>query len=698
MKTFSTLSNLWLIVLLTSFSVSVSGQWVSRNSTPMTGTCYMVHSEQSVLYVGIENGLFLISEGGSTISSMNPGINVRLMARNNDVILVSDGAETIMRSTDGGANWSTGTVPPLVNVQGMCFNGSVLFLASYDKGVYKSEDNGVTWQLASGGMPVTGNIYLTINNIEALNNNIFITTARGMFKSSDNGASWVTCNTNLPLVTGSVDVVEISSMAIIDNEIFITPYNNGIFSSTDNGANWFKKPTGFKINQVFSSGSNLFSCTSSTGLFQSVDKGLHWTNLGLQSEQALEAGSSGTTLYALTASSNLLTSNDDGMNWNIPGENVSTSLNSVFINNNVLFTGGYLSNVGGVVQRSVTNGASWTVIPIRQGADPVQTINAISLFGTSLYAGAFGQPFYPGGLFRSDDNGMTWTPLTIGSGNVYSVNCFIVNNNKIFAGTNAGVYYSTNGTDWYYKGLDTHIINSLCFIGNTLYAGTDAGVFNSPDYGLTWGETGMGTSSLSIYSLCELNQEIYAGTTIGILHYHDSLSFKSWYPANGGIINGTVWSMVTYKNILFASTNDGHVYLTKNGGNTWGDITENLSSNVSQILIQGYEIYVATMTSGLWSRGLGDFTGIDNRVQQPLITISPNPASVMININLKGLTSGEFRVEVINCQGKIVISNQYQNSEKNRTIRLNFSDLAPGLYSVKVVTGNSSVIKKVVVQ
>jgi hypothetical protein len=491
-------------------------------------------------------------------------------------------------------------------------------------------------------------------------------------------------------VTGLPDAVEITSMTLLGNEIYITPYNNGIYSSTDLGATWDKKPIGAKSGKVFSSESYLFYCTATYGLYRS-DNGINWTYFGLNTEQPQQAGSSGGTTYAMTLTENsLLVSTDQGVSWTPPTSNFHPGLTTVFINNSVIYTGAG-SIFGGNIQRSANNGRNWSVTPL------TATVSAFTSFGNRIFAGLSGFSDYPGGLYSSDNNGGDWFEVTMGFANIYAVNCFAVKNNKMFAGTNVGVFSSTDGNTWSYKGLDNHTINCLYFIDTKLYAGTDAGVFDSPDYGSTWGQTGMATTSLSILSLCHVNNDIYAGSSLGILYYHDSLGIKSWYPANGGIIDGFVLSMVNYTNNLLATTSDKHVYITKNGGQTWGDITGNLSESVSTLIIEGFQIYAATQGTGLWSRDLGDITGIGDKWVEPSVSIYPNPAADQLNIRTNGTKSGTIRIDLINSQGKVIYTNGYSSGVNFGNMQVDCSSFSPGLYSVRISGDDYSVIKKLVI-
>jgi hypothetical protein len=54
-----------------------------------------------------------------------------------------------------------------------------------------------------------------------------------------------------------------------------------------------------------------------------------------------------------------------------------------------------------------------------------------------------------------------------------TVNCLITNGTNLFAGTNGGVFMTTNnGGIWILLGLRNHVVHALAFRGNSLFAGT----------------------------------------------------------------------------------------------------------------------------------------------------------------------------------------------------------------------------------
>ena len=71
----------------------------------------------------------------------------------------------------------------------------------------------------------------------------------------------------------------------------------------------------------------------------------------------------------------------------------------------------------------------------------------------------------------------------------------------------------------------------------------------------------------------------------------------------------------------------GAVYISKNYGKSWSDISEGLDSNIiSSMAISGEYLYVATMSNGIWRRPLSDIGGktiqgkitYDNKYSTPI--------------------------------------------------------------------------------
>ena len=94
-----------------------------------------------------------------------------------------------------------------------------------------------------------------------------------------------------------------------------------------------------------------------------------------------------------------------------------------------------------------------------------------------------------------------------------------VSGSKLFAGTNSGVFLSTNnGADWLQinNGLTETYIGSLIASGTDLFAGTSGGVFVSTNNGTNWTQVNDGLENSSVHSLAVSNTDLFAGISGGV--------------------------------------------------------------------------------------------------------------------------------------------------------------------------------------
>jgi uncharacterized protein (TIGR03437 family) len=167
-----------------------------------------------------------------------------------------------------------------------------------------------------------------------------------------------------------------------------------------------------------------------------------------------------------------------------------------------------------------------------------------------------------------------WLTTTLASTN--KVRALLVSGTTVFAGTNAGVWSTTdNGTTWTQvnTGLTTLDVRALALNGTTLYAGTNGGgVFRTTDNGTTWTATNTGLTFGAVYSLAANGTDVYAGTNGGGVF---RLSGTTWTAANTGLSsNAQVHSLLINGNDVFAAgqlvVNDSrHIYRTSDKGAKW---------------------------------------------------------------------------------------------------------------------------------
>jgi photosystem II stability/assembly factor-like uncharacterized protein len=107
----------------------------------------------------------------------------------------------VLRSTDGGANWTrifpnySGGLPvEILAISPNYKNDQTIFAVGDSVGINRSQDGGYSWQ-AMYNLPYMSSVYsLIISPNYATDQTLFAQTSRGLFKSADRAASWVLVN------------------------------------------------------------------------------------------------------------------------------------------------------------------------------------------------------------------------------------------------------------------------------------------------------------------------------------------------------------------------------------------------------------------------------------------------------------------------------------------------------------------------
>ena len=123
------------------------------------------------------------------------------------------------------------------------------------------------------------------------------------------------------------------------------------------------------------------------------------------------------------------------------------------------------------------------------------SVNCFVKNGTDLFAGTFG------GVYKSSDNGATWTLSNSGI-DILDIRCMLVTSSKIYAGSSGGIYSSSDGgANWSLCGFANKRIYAMVELNNTIFSinRNDWGVYKSIDGGVTW--TFAGLDLLDVRSL-----------------------------------------------------------------------------------------------------------------------------------------------------------------------------------------------------
>jgi photosystem II stability/assembly factor-like uncharacterized protein len=539
-----------------------------------------------------------------------------LQAYNSDIIAGTD--QGFYKSVNNGNSWSRmniGLGDTIIHA--LAVNGATIFAGTSSHGVFLSNDNGNSWLPANNGMSNTNVLSLLVNGA-----NLFAGTENdGMFLSTDNGQNWT------PINTGLINS-PFRALTSYNGYIYAGTYGAGIFRTNDNGNNWYPassnltSPNNQKIYTLTATGSKIFAGTES-GIISSTS-GTFWNLVNWTLEPVTALNVYGNTIYAGTrvyvynsmgaigAHYGVHKSSDNGTTWSAANSGLSYyQVNSIVMAGTTLFAGtsseacNITSPAGTGIYRSLNNGASWTSSNIGIGSAKVTSM----AYGSgNLYAGTDGA-----GVHKSSDGGNTWTEINNGLLN-YRITSVAVCGTVIFAGTfGSGLYKSTdNGLTWTYCTIPFTgcAINCFpCFIGK-IHVTSANKIFiyahgNMNDG--TWTSTNNGTSwnlSVGLYGfadMCSNGSNIYAGgawNTAGLDFGISNNSGFSWNFSGPNIIN-TWGGCVAIENIgsnLYAASDYSGLITSPDNGNTWNPPNYNIP--FGQIRTNDIEKYATTVFVG----------------------------------------------------------------------------------------------------
>ena len=600
------------------------------------------------LYAGTHGGgVFKSTNGGKNWSAANAGLtDFDVYSLAVDPISPSNlyavSSYQMFKSTDSGENWSECTeisggasnIPLLIdpvtpstiyiggakstdscanfNMDTADLNGKMIFpLMMYpsnsttiyalwsDGNLYKSLDSGVNWSLVKSDLPIFADGKLsTVPKIKIdpmKPTTLYAVVETQVLKSTNGGENW-------SVVSGSLNTSEINYLEIdptSPDTIFIGT-ENGVFKSVNGGEQWNSFNIG-KIGNRFSPSlqflaidpvnQNTLYIPSDNGISKSIDGGKNWNpiNTGLNATYIKSLAidpMTPTTIYAEGQS--IFKSMNGGGSWDvivtpdtqgyrIIGLVIDASRSSIL----------YIQTHSGVI-KSTDSGESWSEVPTKYNSNIASILAIDPISPSTLYAVTSVGTDENRTLLKSTNGGMDWSVVT------------------------------TNFSDMAVSFLLIDPLNpSILYTAKGVVAGKGGGLFKSMDGGKTWDEIYIGLTETAIYSLhTKINSlvidpktptTLYVGTsyTYGVLKSNDG--GKTWNTINNGIefpkysVNSLAIDPST-PTIIYAGTDDGGVYKSINGGESW--ISLGLPNmDISTLVIDPLTtstIYAATNGSGVF--------------------------------------------------------------------------------------------------
>ncbi len=376
----------------------------------------------------------------------------------------------VFHSQNGGESWSHAGTPlpdPHVTDMALAPNGQV-WLTTAEKGIFRSVDDGLSWfGIALQDERLTA---LAINRTGWM----YVATEDGrIFRSEDTGLTWQE-------VSNAMSPAIVNELAVSSNGVLVAATSVGLFRSSDAGATWSMTSVGFPDNNIQAvryTSNNLFFAGSETGyLYRSDQTGANWTVSFMGSDSLLIHSLTEHTTGQILAGTVLGIMVFDALGklqaFREFGFIITEALH-------VTQTGRILAGTyGGGIYTSENSGLTWT--QRNEGLGSVVT-SMVKTYDGALVVGTFG-----GGLFRTRNEGASWETINQGLISLSIQAVIEAPNGDLYAGSDFGhVFRSIDGGDFWLQtgfpqigGRERNAVRGLLTMENgTILAGARGGIF-----------------------------------------------------------------------------------------------------------------------------------------------------------------------------------------------------------------------------
>jgi len=223
-----------------------------------------------------------------------------------------------------------------------------------------------------------------------------------------------------------------------------------------------------------------------------------------------------------------------------------------------------------------------------------QNVFCLAASGSNILAGS------DSGVYLSTNNGLDW--IRIKKTNSPAIS-FAVRGSLIFVGTaGSGVLSSSDsGKTWHGDSLDLSTVYSFTMHDSTILKGTGNGAFRSVDSGKTWQSAVL---SGPVKCLIADSAGIIAGTSGGGL-FRTFDDGTSWQPIDSGLTNFFMSSFAMIQSSIFAGANGG-VFRSTDHGLSWQPADSGLTNTRVQCFVVSHMNFFAGTYGG------GVFLSTDN--------------------------------------------------------------------------------------
>lgn len=440
-----------------------------------------------------------------------------------------------------------------------------------------SPDQGQSWYTLTVGSAPQQHNWVTLQFHPTQTQTVYVGDIGGLWRSANLGLNWEPTSHGAgwdlaihPVHTNTLYAVGSGVLASVDGGVTWSARNHGITAIAPRAiAVAQNDPTRLVVGAGYSSG------------FYSFDSGQSWRETDVSVYHAVAFDPISPTVAYAASGNKVYRSENGGAAWTLAGELSLDALPAYIdgidiraiaihpVTPTLIYAGVGFDGGGapvlqeGGLYRSHNAGASWERVTVSL---PISRVNTISIAPTTPYTlylatGRIEHHLEQGnGIFRSTDDGQTWTAVNAGLPDLNMRTVLINPHNPLellsapwlqsdYAG-GLGVYRSSDGgVTWNAAntGLTALTVEDLAFdpvVDGIVYAATWEGLFLGANYGQTWQRWGDAIGQVPVLSvatakLSEDHSLLYAGVVGGVAQNGQS---KRRSMTEQGIVPASVYS------------------------------------------------------------------------------------------------------------------------------------------------------------
>jgi hypothetical protein len=446
-------------------SVDAGVSWVPENAgLPDVVIRTIQASSSDEIFAGTgSNGIYRYASGSwSDANTGLPSNNLLIsgFAKGNS------GEMFMITTTNGIYKWNGSiwsdirfNLPSLVRTVVVGSTGTV-YAGCFASGVYKF--NGVDTWTSLGSMP---NNFITKMVISQSDMVYVACNSNNIYRIPAAGGSWTSINTGLPAANATVMGIDANSNLFLG---YVTGSYGNIYRSVNNGGAWTQVTGSLETGQFlgFAASANGHDYICGSGVYKSTTNGASWLDMnpGLDARKAIKSFTAAPngTLFVGTQLFGVWRSTDNGYTWQQKNTGITTYFSdqvTTTANGTILYSA-YIAGgtTTGVLFRSTNNGDSWSQVA-SNGTDRYTKIKQHHS-DTVWVSGRFGGSV----LSFSTDNGATWTNRPINAFSAIWDVEFNAGSMILLGSESEGVTRSTNGGNTWTEGVG----NSVDWYGNVI--------------------------------------------------------------------------------------------------------------------------------------------------------------------------------------------------------------------------------------